>query len=420
MTRIQKSWIVPQASTWINRPWQIGVLLMVMMLCMQAPGFAQSTGGDLFVSSSRTNSVKRFDRETGAYVEDFIPSLSGGLVNPQEVIFRPDGHLYVVGFGNTKIKRYDSETGEYQGDFSSNYDLRNPSKMTYYADSLIYVSQWAGTEKVIRFDANTGAFVDEFTAVGVTNGCGHAWDEDGNLYVASWGDDGTDGNVQKFNSDGDFLGIYIPTGSGGLSGPVNVWFRDGDLFVADWSLGAVLRYAGDTGEFKERFVSGMTRVEGFLFDDEGHLYLADWEENQINRYDANGQFIDAFATEGEMMNPNSIAFGPDILSTGIENEVQDDADLVPSFALRQNYPNPFYADTRIKYYVADASHVTIRIYDLQGELVRTLPDGSQVEGERYVDWDGRDDSGATVASGVYFYALTTGEVTKSRSMILLR
>ena len=69
--------------------------------------------------------------------------------------------------------------------------------------------------------------------------------------MANWGTNGNNGNIQKFDSDGQSMGTFVQNGSGGLAGPVNLWFMNGDLFVSDWTGGDVLRYDGATGRLKK-------------------------------------------------------------------------------------------------------------------------------------------------------------------------
>jgi hypothetical protein len=89
--------------------------------------------------------------------------------------------------------------------------------------------------------------------------------------------------------------------------------------------------------------------------------------------------------------------------------------------LRQNRPNPFNPVTTIDYEVpGGAERVTLRVYDVSGRLVRTLVDGRQPEGVATATWDGRNDGGGRVASGVYFYRLEAGDTRATRRMVLLK
>ena len=92
-------------------------------------------------------------------------------------------------------------------------------------------------------------------------------------------------------------------------------------------------------------------------------------------------------------------------------------------ALLQNFPNPFNPETWIPYTLADDADVEVCIYDVQGMLVRRLDIGRQ-QGGRYLNrqtaayWDGKDQSGASVASGVYFYTLEADAFSKTRRMVI--
>jgi hypothetical protein len=89
-------------------------------------------------------------------------------------------------------------------------------------------------------------------------------------------------------------------------------------------------------------------------------------------------------------------------------------------SLAQNYPNPFNPSTTIAYTLASATRVRIDVYDIRGGRVATLLDGPRDGGAGEVTWNGRDEAGRAVASGVYFYRLTAGSVIETRRMVLLK
>jgi len=93
--------------------------------------------------------------------------------------------------------------------------------------------------------------------------------------------------------------------------------------------------------------------------------------------------------------------------------------------LLQNYPNPFNPETWIPYRLSEASPVSLSIYDTTGELIRTFSLGDQSAGfyqnrERAVYWDGRNTLGEPVASGIYFYQLTTPTFQQTRRLIIVK
>jgi len=91
------------------------------------------------------------------------------------------------------------------------------------------------------------------------------------------------------------------------------------------------------------------------------------------------------------------------------------------FVLHQNVPNPFNPTTMIRFDVpAGSGIVTLRIYDVAGRLVRTLANGNQTPGEKRAIWDGTNEHGEGVASGVYFYRLTAPGFEMTRKMVFLK
>ena len=103
--------------------------------------------------------------------------------------------------------------------------------------------------------------------------------------------------------------------------------------------------------------------------------------------------------------------------------IGDDAPEADRFALSQNIPNPFNPDTRVSFTIpngSSAGHVTLKIYDVSGRLVRTLVDEPRGVGLHTVEWNARDNHGSTVASGVYFYRLQWNGNIESKKMVLLR
>ena len=106
--------------------------------------------------------------------------------------------------------------------------------------------------------------------------------------------------------------------------------------------------------------------------------------------------------------------------------VEEEPVLVPTeFSLSQNYPNPFNPVTIIRFKVeGERSKVpiptTLKIYNILGEKVRALVDESKVAGEYEAIWDGKNDKGEEMASGIYFYQLKAGDLTEAKKMLLLK
>lgn len=103
---------------------------------------------------------------------------------------------------------------------------------------------------------------------------------------------------------------------------------------------------------------------------------------------------------------------------GIEEEFNRGIPTV--FALSQNLPNPFTSTTSICYQLPVKSKVSLKIYSVTGQLVRTLVDTKKEPGYHKVNWNGRNDAGKPVSSGIYFYRLEAGGYTDTRKLILMR
>ncbi|MFC1572962.1 FlgD immunoglobulin-like domain containing protein [Candidatus Eisenbacteria bacterium] len=104
------------------------------------------------------------------------------------------------------------------------------------------------------------------------------------------------------------------------------------------------------------------------------------------------------------------------------SDVQDPegaAAIVKALHLFQNQPNPFSPETRIEFDFPQAGPVELAIYSVNGRLIRKLLDEERTAGSHSATWDGKDDAGKKVASGVYFYGLTAPGIKESRQMILL-
>lgn len=108
-------------------------------------------------------------------------------------------------------------------------------------------------------------------------------------------------------------------------------------------------------------------------------------------------------------------------TTDVVNAIDDGTISAPGgFVLRQNYPNPFNPTTTIDYVLPVRSRVSLEIFNTLGQKIRTLVEATQPAGAQRISWDGRDENGAAVTSGIYLYKLRAGGIVQSRKMILLR
>jgi hypothetical protein len=113
------------------------------------------------------------------------------------------------------------------------------------------------------------------------------------------------------------------------------------------------------------------------------------------------------------------AFQPGFISIG-EVGVEEALDLPVSFNLSRNYPNPFNPSTNIDFALPSAQHVTLDVYNVLGQHIRTLIRGDLEAGQYSSTWNGRDKSGTSVPSGIYFYKLTAGSFSETQKMLMLK
>jgi hypothetical protein len=215
------------------------------------------------------------------------------------------------------------------------------------------------------------------------------------LHISSWGvDDAGNLTVETASHPVASLPNAVGTVAFTYSG---YWDQDssvptGDaVMTCDWSLHAgyasVIAYDDDDYEANGQIVF-------FSFD-----YLAGEEEGMVALLENAAAYL--LAEES---------------STGIE-----ESGLTPAAQrLRGIHPNPFNPITTVTYGVPGRTYVTLAVYDVSGRLVRTLVDGVIDGGLHEATWDGRDDRGMSVSSGVYFCRMEAGEFAESAKMVLLK
>ena len=141
----------------------------------------------------------------------------------------------------------------------------------------------------------------------------------------------------------------------------------------------------------------------------------------INNGELTPAMVQAWITQAQVADDGSLAF-----QQGIANLERLLALFIPEeTALLHNYPNPFNPETWVPYQLAEPAEVTLTIYATNGAIVRTLELGHQPAGiyqtrTRAAYWDGKNDLGEPVASGVYFYTLTAGDFNATRKMLIMK
>jgi hypothetical protein len=307
------------------------------------------SGGYLLVPDLDRHNVLRFDATTGAFIDEFVSRKSGGLNQPFIALYGPhDDNLYVStghlhGPGQSKaVLRYDGATGAFLDEFVHDGQMDMPHAIIFGPDGNIYwgdrVDGNIGHPQggmILRFDGQTGAFMDEFVPR-LSGGLLHPLalifgpdsNGDGNLdlYVA---DEGPSRILHYDGTTGAFLGEFVTRGSGGLTFPQQLSFGpDGNLYVGSFGTGSVMRFQGPSGDnpgapmpstgnsgadFVPAGSGGLLGPGGVIFgpdaNGDGHqdIYVANFtsngvahgKEGNVKRYDGiTGAFIDTFVPNG--------------------------------------------------------------------------------------------------------------------------
>ena len=114
-------------------------------------------------------------------------------------------------------------------------------------------------------------------------------------------------------------------------------------------------------------------------------------------------------------------FTPNPKTVSSFNREHNKIKVIPSqFQLFQNYPNPFNPGTKIKCSIPMSGHISLKIFDVGGHVIKNLADGSRAAGTYHFEWDGHDLNNIPVPSGIYFLRMESDQFLKTRKMILVR
>jgi hypothetical protein len=224
--------------------------------------------------------------------------------------------------------------------------------------------------------------------------------------------EGAEGFIFEVNPDGTRVWTYIEPIGNGVFAAQRYW---------DESLATAMSFFD-------------ARINGLVVEVTAE-FASDQQAFTVNVYRGRGTALPTELVHSEQLRGNRLSFRDDSVVPGrsysyrlsvrdSDGEFFSPTELVVvpegSFALEQNVPNPFNPTTTIRFSLPESDIVSLAIYDGAGHLVRTLVDGPRNSGLQGVDWDGMNNEGQAVTSGVYFYRLRAGRVSETKKMVLLR
>ena len=381
-------------------------------------------GGKIYWTDYDTEKIQRANLD-GSNIEDLVTQ---GLYAPRGIVLDVGaGKMYWTDSGTGgKIQRANLDGSNVQDLVTQG--LTWPSGIALdVAGGKIYWTDY-GTDKIQRANLD-GSNIEDLVTQGLSNPNGIALDvAGGKIY---WTDGRTD-KIQRANLDGSNIedlvtqGLETPGGIAiGIFSPVNPAIvkedvnRDGIVDVND--LIVVAQRYGRTGS-NAADVNGdeIVNVDDFILvaaavDSAAAAPAARAHvQSHFTKAQLQGYLIEARASGNTSHTyQRGIAVLERLLALFAPEET----------ALLANYPNPFNPETWIPYQLSKPADVTLTIYDIKGHVIRVLDLGHQRAGlyqarSRAAHWDGRNNIGEKVASGVYFYMFTAGDFTATRKMLI--
>jgi hypothetical protein len=225
-------------------------------------GLAFGPDGNLYVDSVTNNNILEYNGTTGAFIGTFVSAGSGGLSQPAGMVFGPDGNLYISSINTQSVDRFEGPTGSNPGSplpaagqtgatfvATGSGGLGGPRDLIFGPNGNLYVSNGMAPPSitnnnyaVLEYNGSTGSFITTFVGSGtngVTDPRGLAFDQDGRLYVA----DAATNAIRCYDSQGNFLDDPVASSGSSLSWPLGIIFdAQGDLLISSRDSNAVGEY----------------------------------------------------------------------------------------------------------------------------------------------------------------------------------
>ena len=368
---------------------------------------AFSPDGRTIVSGDDGNNIFLWDAITGEHTQ----TLEGHTDEVTSVAFSPDGRTIVSGSADNNIFLWNAITGEHTQTLEGHTDEVNSIAFSPNGGTIVSGSD---DDNIFLWDTITDKHIQ--TLEGHTSRVKSvAFSPDGRTIVS-----GSDDETVRFWKPTSLLAeagriTELQQLDEDINGDGSVNIQD--LVLVAWNFGQTGQNAADVNSDSVVNIADLILVAGAIVVDP--RAPSAWGRG----LDATPTFaeVQQWLREARQMNLADPAFQRGILM--LEQLL---AMLTPKeTTLLPNYPNPFNPETWIPYQLAKSANVNISIYAVDGKLVRTLDLGYQPMGiyefrSRAAYWDGKNELGEPVASGVYFYTLTAGDFNATRKMLIMK
>lgn len=435
--------------------------------------------GDLLIADTGNNRIRRVDGQTGTIttIVGANPVGDGGLASnarlkePRGLAVDLQGNLYIADLAHYRVRKVDRASGLIStvagdgtqgqtgsGGPATQARLSQPTDVDVDRDGNVYIADmWS--HRVVRVDAVTGVLtpVVGTTEAQLSNPQSVALDGKGHLFIADTFNhrvlrvDLVTGTIETVAGDGvgGFSGDGGPATMASLQYPSTLAIApDGSLYILDANNGRVRRVDPETAIITT-VLQGLDTKEGLAVDHEGNLFVADTYRHRVLRVTPGGgkELVAGIGTEsynGDGIPATEAGIGyPSGLAVDREGTlyisdfwnrrvrtvavgapdptaVIDGTPRPPGSALLPGYPNPFNGRVTIPFRLEREGRIHVVVYDALGSPVRQLLDDDMSAGPNQIYWDGRDDRGFEVASGVYMCRLLSDHRSSVAKLLLLR
>ncbi len=412
-----------------------------------------SPDGKTIVSGSNDRTVRLWDVD----MQSEISRLEGHTDNVNSVVFSPDGHILASGSDDNTVRLWDArvEIDTLEGHIAA------VNSVSFSPDGRILVSG-SDDGTVLLWDIAeieaTSLLLGGFLTAKIDPGNDVDYfnveiEEFGQLTLWTTTTDTLDTIGTLQDSEGDTLATHADKNVDAelnfrieqymYPGTYYIKVQSSDQKIGDYTIHAVFAPAKDVnGDGVVSVIDLLLVAENFGLSDATPAQGDVNGDGEVNREDvitildaldaaaaapaaiSTTESLQRWIDRAKQLNRSDarfqkgIAVLQNLLKTLIETET-----VPKATALLANYPNPFNPETWIPYQLAKESDVTLRIYAIDGTLVRTLALGHQAAGlyhsrSRAAFWNGRNTIGERVASGLYFYTLTAGDFTATRKLLI--